>query len=201
VGGLRRAFPCPGSRTWGTRFCGFPRLSGFAPPFRCFWGVVAEVFEEGLDDALVFGFAEFGAGGERAVDGVGDDLFDQIGFGFAAGLAGGRGFAGEVEAGDLEAVEEQAGTFGVDLVAGDALEDLADGGLDGAAVFGEGQVEVGVAGVWVFHGAAGGVVVVAELFVAKAGAAAAAAVGEDVAALVAFRFFLHGGIPPRYFWS
>jgi len=88
----------------------------------------------------VFGLAEFGAGGQRAVDGVGDDLFYQgrCLFGFAAGLAGGCGFAGQVEAGDLEAVEEQAGALGVDLVGGDALQDLADGGLDGAAVFGEG---------------------------------------------------------------
>ena len=91
-----------------------------------------------MDDAHALGFGEFGAGGEGAVDGVGDDLFDQIGFGCVAGLAAGRGFAGEVEAGDLQAVEEKAGAFGVDLVGRDALQDLADGGLDGAAVFGEG---------------------------------------------------------------
>jgi hypothetical protein len=39
------------------------------------------------------------------------------------------------------------------------------------------------------------VVVVAELLVAQAWAAAAVAVGEDVAALVAFGCLLHGGIP------
>ena len=126
------------SGTWGTRFCGFAWLFGFAPCFGCFGRVVAEVFEEGLDDAHALGFGEFGARGQRAVDGVGDDLFDQIGFGCAAGLAAGRGFAREVEAGDLEAVEEKAGAFGVDFVGRDALQDLADGGLDGAAVFGEG---------------------------------------------------------------
>jgi len=43
--------------------------------------------------------------------------------------------------------------------------------------------------------AAGGVVVVAELLMAQAGAAAAVAVGEDVAALVAFGCLWHGGIP------
>jgi hypothetical protein len=48
---------------------------------------------------------------------------------------------GEVEAGDLEAVEEEAGAAGVDVVGGDALEDFADGGLDGGAVFRERQVE------------------------------------------------------------
>jgi hypothetical protein len=43
---------------------------------------------------------------------------------------------GEVEAGDLEAVEEQASAAWVDVVGGDALEDFADGGLDRGAVFG-----------------------------------------------------------------
>jgi hypothetical protein len=33
---------------------------------------------------------------------------------------------GEVEAGDLEAVEEEAGAAAVDVVRGDALEDFAD---------------------------------------------------------------------------
>jgi len=42
----------------------------------------------------------------------------------------------QVEAGDLEAVEEEAGAAWVDIVGGDALQDLADGGLDGGAVFG-----------------------------------------------------------------
>jgi hypothetical protein len=48
---------------------------------------------------------------------------------------------------------------------------------------------------------AGGVVVVAEGFVAEADAAAAVAVGEDVAALVAFGFglycFVHFDLPPH----
>jgi hypothetical protein len=38
---------------------------------------------------------------------------------------------GEVEAGDLEAVEEEAGAAGIDVVGGDALKDLANGVLDG----------------------------------------------------------------------
>ena len=42
-------------RLLGTRFCGFPRLFGFAPLFECFWWVVAEVLEEGLDDAHALG--------------------------------------------------------------------------------------------------------------------------------------------------
>jgi hypothetical protein len=98
----------------------------------------------------------------------------------------GGGF-GEVKAGDLEAVEEQAGAAGVDVVGGDALEDFADGLLDGGTVFRQGKVEGGAAATTLLRigdGFSGGVVVVAEVFSAEAGAAAAVAVGEDVAALV-----------------
>jgi hypothetical protein len=108
----------------------------------------------------------------------------------------------EVEAGDLETVEEETGAAGIDFVGGDALEDFADGLLDGGSVFGERQVEAGAAGaalLWVGDGPSGGVVVVAELFVAQTWAGAAAAVGEDVAALVLFWRFgcvLHWS-PPR----
>jgi hypothetical protein len=42
----------------------------------------------------------------------------------------------QVETGDLEAVEEEAGAPGIDVVGGDALQDFADGGLDGRAIFG-----------------------------------------------------------------
>jgi hypothetical protein len=65
--------------------------------------------------------------------------------------------------------------------------------LDGAAIFGKGEVEGGGAGAAlerVLYRAAGGVVVVAEFFVAKAGATAATSIGEDVSALVA----LGGGL-------
>ena len=167
--------------------------------FGGFWvWAVSEVFEEGLDDGLAVG--DFGSGCQGAVGWVGYDLFYEGGF-FGAVGACGRGFAGQVQAGDLQAVEEEAGALGVDLVGGDAAEDFADGELDGGAVFGEREVEVrlaGSAGGWVFYRAARGVVVVAELLVAEAWAAAAAAVGEDVAALVAFGFGVHVCIPPGY---
>ena len=120
--------------------------------------------------------------------GVGDDFFDDGAFLFAAGLCGLMGR--EVEGGDLEAVEEEAGAAGVDGVGGDAAEDLADGELDGAAVFGQGEVEGGLAGATGARAGdrlAGGVVEVAELFSAEGGAAAAAAFGVDVAALEALR--------------
>jgi hypothetical protein len=51
-------------------------------------------------------------------------------------------------------------------------------------------------------GFAGGVVEVAEVLLAEAGAGAAAAVGEDVAALVAdLVLFVHGFAPPGLFCS
>src|SRR6185437_10343779 len=100
--------------------------------------------------------------------------------------------SGQVEAGDLETVEEQAGAARVDFVGGDPLEHLAEALLDGAAVLGVGEGEAGLAtpaGGGVLDGAAGVVVVVAEgvgaLGAADGRAAAAAAVGEDVAALEA----------------
>jgi hypothetical protein len=138
-------------------------------------------------------------GRERAEVGVSGDLFDDLRF-FALLIAlGAMGFGlREVQAGDLKAVEKEAGSAGIDLVGGDALEDLADGELDGGLVLGEGQVELGTAVLAVArigYGAAGGVVVVAEVFAAEAWAAAAVAVGEDVAALVAFRLVLHDVAP------
>ena len=137
-----------------------------------------------------------GAGSQGAEGGVDDDLFDML-FGggvFAlvtiggarAGFGGGFGWGREVEAGDLEAVEEEPGAAGIDLVGGDAAEDFADGGLDGGAVLGERQVEGGLTGAALFgigDGCSGGVVVVAEVLMAEGRAAAAASVGVDVAAL------------------
>lgn len=102
---------------------------------------------------------------------------------------------GEVQAGDLESVEEQAGAARVEIVGGDALENQADGGLDCGPVFGQWQLEGGLA---VARGggraAASGVVVVAELLVAEADGATAASIVEDVAALEPFGLFGCGGI-------
>ena len=125
--------------------------------------------------------------------GVVGDLGDDLG-----GLFARVGF-GQVEAGDLEAVEEQAGAARVDVIGGDAAQNFADGLLDGGAVLGVGEGEAGLAAVasgGVLDGAARRVVVVAEelalvraAFGAADGwAAAAAAVGEDVAALEAGGF-------------
>lgn len=69
---------------------------------------------------------EFGGWGEVAECGVYGELLD--------GIDEGGGVAGQVEAGDLEAVEEQAGAARVEVVGGDAFEDLAEGELDAGAV-------------------------------------------------------------------
>ena len=118
------------------------------------------------------------------------DLFYGLGCGLLSVLCvSSGGWFGEVEAGDLKAVEEKAGSSVIDFVGGDSLEDLADGVLDGGLVFGEWELEAGatcLAGLWVLNRLASGVVVVAEVFSAQAWAAAAVAVGEDVAALVLF---------------
>jgi len=141
------------------------------------------------------------------VGGVDDGLLDEASL--LCRLGGG---AGEVERGDLEAVEEETGAAGVELVGGEAVEDLADGLLDGAAVFGDGEGE-GSGAVLALGEVDGGdgragvgaAVVEAEVLVEEAGAAAAVAVGEDVAALVAAWVeadcgVRHGGYPsPGYF--
>ena len=105
---------------------------------------------------------------DRAEGWVFDDVLDDV-----VGDVVGSGL-GEVEAGDLEAVEEQAGAAWVDLVGGDALEDVAEGELDGGAVFGVGEDEVGGLSLTALagrklggrHGTAGGVVEVAKGLVA-----------------------------------
>jgi hypothetical protein len=145
--------------------------------------------------------------GKEALVGVDGDFLYRLGFGafgVVVAVCLGLGF-GEVEAGDLEAVEQQAGAAWVDVVGGDALEDLADGVLDGGSVFRERQVEGGATApalAWVGDGFAGGVVVVAEVFATQAWAGVAAAVGEDVAALVLLRCFIrvvHVPLPTGYF--
>ena len=138
---------------------------------------------------------EFVLRGEGAVRGVEGEVFDG---GFWVLLRDGFG---EVEASDLEAVEEESSAAGVEVVRGDTLQDFSDGGLDGGAVLGHGHVEgadTGLAGVRVGDrfstpasklagdpGFAAGVVVVAEVLVAQSEGTAAMSVGEDVAALEA----------------
>ena len=101
--------------------------------------------------------------------------------------AGGAGVGREVGRGELEAVEEGAGAFGVHGVGGEAGENVADGDLDGGAVLNavEGEGLVGEDGGHVF-----GPVVVAGVLVAHGVGAAAVAVGVDVDALVGLGWVL-----------
>ena len=149
--------------------------------------VVDDAGEDVAVGAVVIGRDEFGDGCERAEGFVEGDFFDGFG-GDGVGMIGGDLLIFlQVRRGDLEAVEEQGGAAGVDLVAGDAEQDLADGELDGGTVFRQGQGEGGAAAAAlerVGDRRAVGVVEVAKGLVAEAAAAAAAAVGEDVAALV-----------------
>jgi hypothetical protein len=162
-------------------------------------------FQEERDGAFALGgLAYFGAWGEDAEFGVGGDLFDDFDrFRFGIAMSGGPG---KVEAGDLEAVEEQTGAAGVDVVGGDAAEDFADGLLDGGTVFWEWDFEGGAAasaGARMWRRFSGVVVVVAEIFSAQAWTAAAMAIGKDVAALVLFGCFgcvLHGPSPRGTFF-
>jgi hypothetical protein len=144
---------------------------------------------------LVAGLEGVGGRSEEAVVGVLLDNFEGL-LGEGDGVRWEDGMRRQVGAGDLEAVEEESGAAGVEVVGGDALQNEADGELDGGAVFGDGEVEggeAGLAGDGVGDGMAGGVVVVAEVFVAEGGGGAAASVDEDVAAALAFGLF-DGGL-------
>lgn len=79
--------------------------------------------------------AELCGWGERAKGGVVDDFVDRLrGFGLGIGF-------GQVDAGGLEAVEEDAGAAGVQGAGGEVLNDEADGELDGGTVLGHGQIQ------------------------------------------------------------
>jgi hypothetical protein len=98
---------------------------------------------------------------------------------------GGEAFAGgEVGGGDLEGLEQEAGALEVDVVAGEAGGDVADGLLDGVAagkVFDEEWIVFKDGGDVV-----GAVLVAHELVVHGAAAAAGAVLLGKVHALVGF---------------
>jgi len=81
------------------------------------------------------------------------------------------GVVGEGLAGNLKAVEEQAGAVDVELVGGQAGDDFAEGVLEGSLAGGSGELEASssAAGVGVGGGLAVGVVVVAVGFAAEGG--------------------------------
>ncbi len=146
-------------------------------------------------------FVVLGRRGDEAVGGVDDGFFD------GGGVDGdGGGLPGEVAGGELQGVEEEAGAAGVEGGLGEAVDDLADGELDGGAVLGHGEGEgFGVRGAGEVGRGAVGLVEVAEVLGAQAGGVAAAAGGVDVAALVTgdcggFGLVWHGWCPSRGVW-
>ncbi len=181
---------------WGGGGCGLEfredRGRGIRE-LRLWWGrlggVPAELSQEvfgeagGLPCRIV---VKAGAGRDGAEVRVGDNLFDDR----RGGGRDRRPGLGEVGAGDLQAIEQETGAAWVEGVVGEPVEDLPDGGLDGGAIFKQRQIEGAPAAARPGDGdgAAGGVVVEAELFVAEADGAAAVAVGKDVAALEAGGF-------------
>ena len=149
---------------------------------------------EFLDELVPFLHADF-IDGFRAVGDVEDGRQGAVSFvldDLLDGFGGDCGGFGQVDAGDLKGVEEQAGAFGVEIAVGDALGDERDGTLDGGTVLERGEIEVGVdVGVGGERlGLARGVVVEAEGLAAEAFAAAAVAVGENVAALEVLNVWL-----------
>ncbi len=173
-------------------------------------GVSAEVVHEDVGEAAgsgefffgVFGEVEgvgvvLGGRGDEAVGGVFDDFFD----GGGDGWLGGELFR-EIVGGKLQGVEQEAGAARVEGGVGDFAHDVADGELDGGAVFGHGESEgLGVDRFGKVGGGAAGLVEVAEILGAEAGRLAAAAFGVDVAALEAwfvdgFGCGWHDGPPP-----
>ena len=155
-------------------------------------GVEDEVFDQVFGRVILRGGG--GAVGVVAGGGPADVAAAVVGTGGAAGGAcGGARFSREVGAGDEQAVEELSGALVVELVGGDAVEDLGEGEVDSGAVVEGGQLELGLGGVdsaLTRGGAAGGVVVIAEGLAAQGRRAATAARGMDVAALEA----LDGGL-------
>lgn len=164
--------------------------------------MLLHILQELLGIAAAFfgllGLFEFGLRGDDAQVGVMDDGVDRFWFAVSVG-DGLRRLAREGAVGDLEGVEHHAGAAEVDGVGGDGVEDLPCGEADAVAILGHGEILQGrlghaggeggglpgVALAGVGDGHAGGVVVGAEVLATHAGAAATAALGEDVAALLA----------------
>jgi hypothetical protein len=133
----------------------------------------AEVFiEDELFDEVFWRVGVIGGGGVSAGGGAAVVASGVVAGGAAVAAGGGAGFAKEVSAGDEEAVQKAAGALVVELVGGDAGEDLGEGKLDAGAVVDGGQLEDGVGGMdsaVTRGGAAGGVVMIAKGFSAQGG--------------------------------
>jgi hypothetical protein len=146
-----------------------------------------EVFDEVVGRVILRGGGVGGGAVGVSAGGGAADVAAAVGAAgvSAGGARGGARIAREVGAGDEQAVEEMAGALGVELVGGNAVEDLGEGELDAGAVVDGGQLELGLGGMdsaMARGGAAGGMVLIAEGFSAQSGRAATAARGVDVTA-------------------
>ena len=125
---------------------------------------VEQLLGEGLAAFFFFGFEELGGGGDEAEGVVIDGFFNGfepfaisldgpvagagagLGAGVRAGGAGaGVGLARHGGSGDLEAPEQKAGLLVIDRLAGDGLENFADGEQERGAILGHGQLDAGLA--------------------------------------------------------
>lgn len=130
----------------------------------------------------------FGEGGDEAVDLVVDHFMHEGEWWSGEEVGFWGGFAGEQLDDELQIVKEFAGAGSVDVVGGNELEYAGGGGKGGGPVFDEREIEglrLVSAGTGGGFGAAGGVVVIAEVFVAEGGRSALVSGGVDVAAAVA----------------
>jgi hypothetical protein len=114
---------------------------GFCFPSGAGFGVLLPGFFQDLFQVFLafFALAEVLGDGDGALLGVFEELFHGVGWVWLLLLLA------EVAAGDLEAVEQEPGAFGIDLIGCETDEDLGDGGLDGAPVFRVGEDEGGFA--------------------------------------------------------
>jgi len=170
--------------------------------FALFFGFGEAVFEDGREWAEVGVVEVVDDGAEvrgRALFVVRCALFVLAGTGNGRRRTVGArpGVGWKVESGELEGVEEAVGAADVDFCAADGAHDHADAGLDGGAVFGQGEKEFGEGGAgeldfgvgggqWRVRPRRGAVVVAEGAVAAEGGGTATVAIVEDVAAGEAF---------------
>lgn len=166
---------------------GLRACDGFEIQHRCARRQVRRVIS-GVEQGGGIFLDQFLDGRDEAVGLVVDEFFDGARCGCGTCVPRWARLFGHEGDEDLQVVEQASGALVVEVVGGDAGEDLRGDGEGGGAVLDDGELE-GLVGVEVAEladgrfGAAGGVVEVAELLVAQGGRPALVSGGVDVAAL------------------